>query len=311
MSPDVLILSSVFDFASDIIALELKDRGIPFFRLNREQLADYEIILDPAGPTMLAKLGSHVWEVTPDLKSVWFRQPVFLRNTPAEPLKPDTQLEQSQWMAFLRGLSVFESARWMNAPQATYLAESKPYQLFAARQLGFKVPRTLIGNDAAEIGRAFSPPYVVKSLDTVLVRDGEDTLFTYTTIQKSQIQSESLRLAPAIAQEMIEPKTDIRVTVVGEKLFAASVLGNGGPISGDWRVMPKESLSYPDYKLDAETDRRCRHMLDRLGLSFGAIDLAESDDGIQFIEINPTGEWAWLDNSERRMDRAIADWLCR
>lgn len=40
----------------------------------------------------------------------------------------------------------------MNDPSATYLAESKPYQLAVANELGFKVPRTMVTNDV-------NPPY--------------------------------------------------------------------------------------------------------------------------------------------------------
>jgi hypothetical protein len=88
MSPDVLILSSIYDFATDHVALELKDRGVAYLRLNREQLPEYELALNPTEPSLSVRHGDNRWDVSPDLKSVWFRQPVFLRNTPAEPLPP-------------------------------------------------------------------------------------------------------------------------------------------------------------------------------------------------------------------------------
>lgn len=309
MSPDVLILSSIYDFASDHVALELKDRGVPFLRLNREQLHEYELALDPAAPLLSVRHGGKRWIVTPALKCVWFRQPVFQRNTPAEPLAPDAQLERSQWMAFLRSLRVFGDARWVNDPRATYLAESKPYQLHIARRLGFKVPASIVGNDAEAIASNFKPPYVVKSLDTVLVHEGDDILFTYTTIQRSPLSAGSVKTAPLIAQQLLDPKTDVRVTVVGDRLFATKVLDSGQPITGDWRTIPKAQLSYPDHQLDSDTATRCRSLLLKLGLSFGAIDLAECGDGVYFIEINPTGEWVWLANDERPLEKAIADLL--
>lgn len=309
MSPDVLILSSIYDFASDHVALELKDRGVQFLRLNREQLHEYELALDPAAPLLSVRHGGRRWNVTPALKCVWFRQPVFLRNTPTEPLAPEAQLERSQWMAFLRSLRVFGDARWVNDPRATYLAESKPYQLHIARRLGFKVPPTVVGNDAEAIASNFKPPYVVKSLDTMLVHEGDDILFTYTTIQRSPLSPGSVKSAPLIAQQLLEPKTDIRVTVIGDRLFATKVLNSGQPIAGDWRTLPKAQLSYPDHQLDSDTATRCKSLLLELGLSFGAIDLAECDDAVYFIEINPTGEWAWLASDERPLEKAIADLL--
>ena len=311
MSPEVLILSSIYDFASDHVALELKERRIPFLRLNREQLHEYELALDPAAPFLSVCHGGNRWNVTAALKSVWFRQPVFLRNTPADPLAAEEQLERSEWMAFLRGLRVFDRARWVNDPRATYLAECKPYQLQMARRLGFKVPATIIGNDAEAIARNFEPPYVVKSLDTVLVSEGSDILFTYTTVQRFRLSAGSVKTAPLIAQQLLDPKTDIRVTVVGDSLFASKVLDSGQPITGDWRTVPKVRLSYPDHRLDPDTAARCRTLLLELGLSLGAIDLAECDDAVYFIEINPTGEWAWLASDERPLEKAIADLLVR
>jgi glutathione synthase/RimK-type ligase-like ATP-grasp enzyme len=32
----------------------------------------------------------------------------------------------------------------------------------------------------------------------------------------------------------------------------------------------------------------------RFGLVFGAIDLVQTPSGFYFLEINPNGEWAWL-----------------
>ena len=50
-------------------------------------------------------------------------------------------------------------------------------------------------------------------------------------------------------------------------------------------------------------------MKEALGLSFAAVDLVETPDGTYFIEVNPTGEWGWLCNSNRKIDLAIASWL--
>ena len=46
-----------------------------------------------------------------------------------------------------------------------------------------------------------------------------------------------------------------------------------------------------------------------LRLNFGAIDLIKQDNKYFFIEINPTGEWGWLVDERRRIDKVIANWL--
>jgi hypothetical protein len=293
MSPEVLILSSLYDFSTDLVVLQLEDAGVSYVRLNREQLADHRLALDPLIPelTIHGPVGTYV--VGPDLRAVWFRQPVFLRNTPPLPLSPEEQLDRSQWMAFLRGLCVFRRAAWKNHPVATYLAESKPYRLSLAAACGFQVPPTLATNDARRIRQSFPQGVAIKSLDTVLLREGDDCLFTYTTLHSgTELHDDAVAPAPFFAQRVLCPKVDIRATLVGDELFAVRILSQGTGIVADWRLTPRNDLEYQDLLLDDGITDRCRQLLRRLGLSFAAIDLIETVEGLFFIEANPTGEWA-------------------
>lgn len=310
MNPHVLILSSAYDFSVDMVALHLQSSRAPYVRLNREHLGDYRITLDPVAPMLVIDGPSGVHRVSPDLRAVWFRQPVFLRNTPPVALSPAEQLERSQWTAFLRGLCLFQEAAWMNFPPATYLAESKPFQLSVAAGCGFRIPRTLAGNDAGRIRSAFPGQLVIKSLDTVLLHDGDDCLFTYTTIHSAdKLSDDAVHDAPLLAQQFLQDKTDIRVTVVGDSLFAVRILSYGSGIGGDWRTIPRADVDFQDIVLDGDVAERCRLMTRRLGLKFAAIDLLETSDGVFFIEVNPTGEWGWLASASRPIDGAIASWL--
>ena len=310
MNPHVLILSSLYDFSTDLVVLRLQRAGVPYARLNREQLADHRLTLNPFVPELNIRGPTEIYSIGQGLRAVWFRQPVFLRNTPPTQLSLQDQLDRSQWMAFLRALCVFRHANWMNYPGATYLAESKPYQLSVAADCGFQVPETLVTNDASRIRRKFPENLVVKSLDTVLLRDGDDCLFTYTTLDSgSELNDENIKAVPLLAQRVLEEKIDLRVTVVGDEIFAVRILSSGSGIAGDWRLVPKADLEYQDTILPDDVAECCRVLTCRLGLFFAAIDLIETPQGIFFIEINPTGEWGWLSTKKRLIDCAIASWL--
>ena len=280
MKPHVLILSGLYDFSTDLVMLRLQHAGTPYVRLNREQFSDHRLTLDPLIPELTIRGPSGSYHIDRELGSVWFRQPVFLRNTPSVPLSPQEQLERSQWTAFLRGLCVFRHAAWMNSPTATYIAESKPYQLSIAASCGFQVPETLATNDASRIRDAFHDRLVIKSLDTVLLRDGDDCLFTYTTLNPvGQLNDETVHAAPLLAQRALEQKTDIRVTVIDKTVFAVRILSQGAAIAGDWRVVPKTELEFHDIVLCNDVTRQCQLLVRRLGLSFAAIDLIETPPG--------------------------------
>jgi glutathione synthase/RimK-type ligase-like ATP-grasp enzyme len=211
----------------------------------------------------------------------------------------------------MRGLMLFDSARWFNDPAATYRAESKPYQLRTAYKLGFAVPQTLITNDkSADVPALLGNQFVIKSVDTLLLTDGGSQHFGYTTIVNwSDCISEDFHTIPTLCQELLSPKLDLRVTIIGERVWCSSIADANGGVEGDWRLTPKAELVYEDYALPNEVTRRCLDLLNALGLRYGAIDLALVDGQYWFIEINPTGEWGWLDRDGRGISEAIAQQL--
>ncbi len=310
MRPRVLILSSLYDFAVDVVVRELARSGVDYLRLNREQFSDLRITLYPADRKLLVKgLGLDA-EVDSNLGAIWYRAPVFLRTTQSGNITPSDQLSRSQWSSFLRSMMVFDTARWMNNPVNTYQAECKPFQLKAAHECGFNVPKTLVTNDAAAIHGAFKGAVAIKSTDTVYLRDGEDFLFAYTSIMASEeLRDDNTHQVPVIAQRVIRDKVDIRVTVVGSALWAYKITVCGNGIEGDWRKSNREDLEYNEVELPPEVAVRCVHLCRYLHLPFAAIDLVQTREGIFFIEVNPTGEWAWLPGAQGKVGHAIGSWL--
>lgn len=309
MNVDYLIVSSLYDFSTDLVVQELERRGARYVRLNRDNLENYRLTMDVHSTSFEIKMGGANYRATNDLKAVYYRQPIFLRNTPGESLSIDEQLSRSQWMGFLRSLAVFDEARWMNPLGATYLAETKAYQLSVASKIGFKIPKTLIGNDFGKF-QEIENRVIVKSLDTVLLRERDDCLFTYSTVESSsELSDENVSAVPLTVQEYVSPKMDIRVTVIGRKLVAVKITSGGRGIATDWRVVDRDAIEYTEFELPCHIERQCFELLEMLTLNFGAIDLVECNGDYYFIEINPTGEWGWLVTEERRFDVDIAAWL--
>lgn len=305
---EVLLLSSLADLSTDRVCSHLAASGIPFLRLNREQLPDLELQLDPVSADFTCKHAGCVWHVGQRLRSVWWRQPTFLRNVPGRGLTVEEQLSRSQWSAFMRGLMLFDGARWYNHPAATYRAEAKPLQLRVAHKLGFAVPRTLITNDrTSPIPDLLGQNFALKGVDTILLTEGDDQYFGYTSVAEwTECTATDFQAIPSTCQQLLAPKLDLRVTLVGGRVWCTSIETREGGIGGDWRLTPKHQLIYKDYQLPAEESKRCSELLNALGLRYGAIDLALSDGKCWFIEINPTGEWGWLDRDGRGLSQSIA-----
>ncbi|HAU31931.1 MAG: hypothetical protein XD78_1008 [Desulfotomaculum sp. 46_296] len=304
-----LVVSSTIDYSSDLICYELERRRKSYLRINRDHFAEYKILYSLETDCLNIKMDGSTYKITSDtLKSVYFRAPVFLRTGKTYSLHE--QLYRSQWSAFIRNLIAFDKAKWVNHPVATYRAENKLYQLKCAKRFGLAVPATYLGNSLpADIKKECT--YVVKSLDTALFYDSGQEMFTYSTIVTGrELFNAEIKSAPVIIQKCLQNKTDLRVTVIGDELFAVSIIKNGRKIEGDWRQCAKEELNYDRIDLPSKMRQQILDLMRFLGLEFSGIDFALVDGTYYFIEVNPTGEWGWLiSTSHLPIDKAIVNSL--
>jgi glutathione synthase/RimK-type ligase-like ATP-grasp enzyme len=99
-------------------------------------------------------------------------------------------------------------------------------------------------------------------------------------------------------QSEILKQYDVRVTVVGERVFATAIWSQDNEETiTDWRKGSRPDLRHEKIVLDQRVERQCVKLVQRLGLRYGAIDLVCDQSGkLWFLEINPNGQWAWIEN---------------
>lgn len=313
MSTDVLILANRLDFSTDILCSALEKRGVSYLRCNREDMTEFRFQLDPLEPKLVARLGDTEWIIDNRLKSVWWRQPTFRRISRSQLPSASEQLDESQWSALIRGLALFGSAKWFNEPARVYRAESKILQLSIAAKVGLHVPDTIVTNDAqAGVAKRIGDEIALKSIDTVYLVYEQKQAFGYTQLVNwKDCADGNFHLLPAMCQKVIRDKLDLRVTIVGDQLWCHSISTKEGGIDGDWRLQKRDHLVYETYELPDWLKMKLLEFMRALGLNYGAIDLGLSDGIYWFIEVNPTGEWAWLDGKERAISSGIIEELAK
>ncbi|MFE4115799.1 MULTISPECIES: hypothetical protein [Priestia] len=309
---DVLVISDKYDFTTDFVCIELEKRKVKYLRLNRDEFYKYKIQVDTNSFDINVIVKNNQYIVSDEkLKAIYYRAPVFLRETnQTEQRTIEKQLYDEQWMSFVRNLLIFENAVWVNNPEKTYKAENKILQLKYAKELGFNIPYTLVTNTNVKLE---DERYVIKSLDTAFFYMGEKEGFVYSNIlKKDEIENANINLAPITIQELINPKTDIRVTVVGTEVFATAITSKGKGVDIDWRIV-KDDVEFTTISLPLDIETKCIQLVESLGLKFGAMDLLKTENGEYiFLEINPTGEWAWLVHTTgQSIPQALVDILVR
>jgi len=127
----------------------------------------------------------------------------------------------------LRSLLESTDAIWMNHPDANAYASSKSRNLRFASEFGLKIPKTLISSDPVEISKWLNHHQfcVMKSISHGLIQ-GEKLskmAFTQRVPTNFNIAENLIPGVPILLQQEIKKVYDIRVTVVRNHLFSASL----------------------------------------------------------------------------------------
>ena len=322
--PDVLLVTTKLDRASDTVADALKRTDTRFYRLNTEDL--------PVGAKSSCKFQTDAHRLCwhsegrttslDGVKRVWFRRhrlPALPTDT--VPAHAEYCLRESQW--FVRGLlwnlaEQVRPANWMSLPVNIQRAESKMLQLHVAGRVGLAYPETLISNNPDEIRIFFAQQdgrVVAKPLRLGFFDYGNVQTAAYTTaVSTADLATDGpLAVAPVIYQRHLEKRCDIRVTIIGDSIYAAAIHSQDVDSARvDWRRADVD-LAHEVHVLPDEIATACRRLMKALNLHFGAIDLVLTPtDQYHFLEINPNGQWLWLeDKLGFPISERIMEWLCK
>lgn len=229
------------------------------------------------------------------VRSVWWRRPQPFVLDPAVRDSSDQGFAFGECHAALTGLWSCLGARWINDPERDEVAARKAYQLKVAAALGLTVPRTLITN-SPQRARAFieyegAAGTIYKSFSA------SEHAWRETRLLRTEECEylDAVRFAPVIFQEYIEADIDLRITVVGEQIFAAEILSSENTYCADFRMTMHEAVIQPHTLPEAVTTK-LQSLMTGLGLVYGAIDMRLTQDGeYVFLEINPAGQWLFIE----------------
>lgn len=300
----ILLVTNEEDVTCDLVVIRLRARAIPYVRFNTDKfLIDSGFTWSIDGNHVLAELNGR--RNTLDLSTVtavWYRRPVSPRTPSAitHPGAADFATREAE--ACLRNLWSQLGGLWVSPPAAIRAAEAKLEQLRRAVEVGLPVPATLVTDDPTR-ARDFCRVHrqiVAKSLGSAAVDHvhGRSVIFTTALHEEDFDQLDAVALVPTLLQERIPKRCDLRVTIVGERVFAAEIHTPYEPDILDWRREPLERLAHTHHELPEKVARQVTALTKGFGLQFAAIDFVVEPSGrYVFLELNPNGQWGWIELS--------------
>ncbi len=211
------------------------------------------------------------------------------------------------------------NALWVSAPHRIRHANLKLRQLKLATKLGFVVPDFLVTNqpdDARRFIEDHPDGVIVKALHmpALMVDEQAATIYTHL-IEPADLEIlDSVRFGPTFLQAFVRKRRDLRITVVGDRIFPVAIDSTMLDTAWtDFRRAEVFDMPHDPVAIPPALEQACFALVRSLGLNFGAIDVLETeDDGYVFLEINPNGQWMWIEwMTELPISQAMCDLLTK
>lgn len=294
--------ANVYRFDTDLYPTEI---------MISSSYVDGKRVLDIKAPT---------FEINSEqIDAIWYRRMRLGQNLPKDIEKQlyMASLEESK-LTFI-GLMSCAGKFTLDPYHKIRYTGNKQLQLQIASEVGLDIPKTIFTNDANDV-KAFykevNTTLITKMQHSFAVYENgqENVVFTNELTEEHLDDLDGLEICPMTFQEKIEKDVELRITIAGDQVFTACMDSKKttGGAKTDWRRDGVELIhSWEKYDLPKAIEEKLLKLMDRLGLNYGAADVIVTHDGrFVFLEVNPSGEFFWLDELfEGQISEAISNVL--
>lgn len=299
----ILILTNSEDATSDYLEAYLKDAQLHVVRFNTDvDLYSTDLTFSSDGQK-ISWLSASLQPT--EISSVIFRRPKSFK-----PAVDGSHFHRShaadEWAEAWEGfLAQVPLRKWINHPSRNFSSSHKIDQLIKASNSGFRVPESLVTNNqqkALDFFHAQKNGVVIKPLASGFIErtdPKEDTIIYTVELDETSLPFlQNLKTCPVLFQEKIRKNLDVRVTVLDEKMVAIGLKGvdRNGYQRLDIRRDHMVGVEYIPLAVPGRIQNAIYEIMMQYELRFAALDFAIDDQGEWvFFEVNPNGQWAWLD----------------
>jgi glutathione synthase/RimK-type ligase-like ATP-grasp enzyme len=272
-----------------------------------EEYPRHSIRLEGSSPGVLS---ADLLEISmEEVDVVWWRRPL-MPEAPGEVWDPRMrEFIVAEWRHSLLGLFHSLGCPIVNDPMAEAIANYKVCQLASAKASGLLIPETSVTNEIQRVD-SFAHTMEQQGSNVVYKPLTSPTYHMAETRQLSvaDLDEAELRLSPVIFQECIEKGEDIRVTIIGDRIFGAAVETTHSDLV-DWRLDPL--ARFKPYDLPESLERNLLSFMRRMRLDTGSLDLRRDPQGrFYFLEVNPSGQFLFLEGEIGiQLGRTLARYL--
>jgi glutathione synthase/RimK-type ligase-like ATP-grasp enzyme len=299
----ILFITSRSDSTADYFGDFLRAKKAPFIRIDTDNIVNrLKLEWQPIKNTPYFTYDEVKVNLS-DITGIWFRRPKTVKFS-SKPSAEATHAALEFTTAFEAILELLPETQWINHPALNVKASHKIEQLARAKAHGLLIPESIVTQTPSIAYKFFakhSGQIITKPLASGYINrknPSEDTLI-YTNKVSAKRESDFRLVAqcPTLFQKEITKTADVRITVVDNQVHAVFLYANENKKQRlDIRRNEMIDVRYAPAQLPAAVSKNLFRMLRSYRLRFAAVDMCIDKAGFwHFLEINPNGQWAWLD----------------
>ncbi len=288
--PVTFLYTNSYDGWADLLVDRLG--GDRVFRFNLDLWREHAISIDPVGFRFTNRAGRAV-TAAQVAKFLWRRPRTNQQLFPEKDFPREQVYEDGELAYAMRELwnRMYYAGKAVLIDPCSDQLSGKLIQIQIAKRY-FSVPEwKMVSGIQMTPG---SSAMVVKSLTSRRVE-------ARTTLYTSRVAEDELALSsPWFIQECIEADRDVTVVFIRGSLFAFEFRRDFLPQGVvDWRLAverdPALAGKWTVHALPSPLERGIRDFMQDMALHYGRLDFLLAGDRYWFLEVNPNGEWGWLD----------------
>ncbi|MBP5982706.1 MAG: grasp-with-spasm system ATP-grasp peptide maturase [Fluviicola sp.] len=321
----ILILSSYMDASTNVVIDWLKALGHQYIRINAfDELSNNinslnitnensDVIIESMGITFNLK----------DIHVIWYRRSDMEHDSLIPVTTPFSSLKMEinhflieEFREFRSSFySILRNKYWLGHPKLSHV--NKILQLEIAREVGLKIPETIITTKKQELYNFLTlhTKIICKPVKHIKHFDIEDKMLTVYTIgiNADDISKLPDKLPPSIIQKNIEKSIELRIFYLDGKCYSMGIDSQKMESSViDFRNLDDNEITrrFP-IKISSSLEKKIDLLMKKLNLNTGSLDIIISkDDEAYFLEVNPVGQFGMISHPcGYNLEKKIAEFL--
>ena len=282
----VLIITSSVDETVTYIVNKYSE-SVDFFRVDVDRFGQYGFYIGNKG-WCISKNQTNM--TVDEVYSIYYRKPILPNLSSYE--RQYHPMIQRDIISVINGIADGFSGKVLTRPSILRRTENKVYQLLYVREKRWNIPHSYIGNVSSACRDYEKNESIIKPLTTGKIYGSNGWEIYQTNIFKGN--DEDIGFTPLYLQEYMEKQFEVRVTIVGKYVYPIRIDTKN---KIDWRADYRNHV-YTQIICPSEVVKKCYEMMSDFDLQFGAFDfIVTPDDEWIFLEVNPNGQWLWLEQS--------------